>query len=113
MHLVALGYDQPDLTPAADALYQELQEAGLSVLLDDRVESAGVKLNDADLLGLPLRVTLGPRGLRQGEIELRWRATGETQTMPLEGAGARVAAAHSAQFGAPSGAPPETGTATR
>ena len=83
----------------ADALYQELQEAGLSVLLDDRVESAGVKLNDADLLGLPLRVTLGPRGLRQGETELRWRATGETQTMPLEGAGARVAA-HSAQFGA-------------
>jgi prolyl-tRNA synthetase len=109
VHLVALGYDQPDLAPVADALYQELQEAGLSVLLDDRVESAGVKLNDADLLGLPLRVTLGPRGLRQGEIELRWRATGETRTIPLEGAGARVATAHSAQFGAP----PETGTATR
>ena len=115
VHLVALGYDQPDLTPVADALYQELQEAGLSVLLDDRAESAGVKLNDADLLGLPLRVTLGPRGLRQGESSLAalaghggdarpspWKAPGRASPLPRSGASP-----------ARRSAPPETGAATR
>jgi prolyl-tRNA synthetase len=97
VHLVALNYDHPDVTPAADALYQALQDAGVAVLLDDRTESAGVKLNDADLLGLPLRVTLGPRGLRRGGeqppyVEVRPRAAGDTQIVPLDGAAGRIIA---------------------
>jgi prolyl-tRNA synthetase len=97
VHLVALNYDHPDVTPAADALYQALQDAGVAVLLDDRTESAGVKLNDADLLGLPLRVTVGPRGLRRGGeqppyVEVRPRAAGDTQIVPLDGAAGRIIA---------------------
>jgi prolyl-tRNA synthetase len=91
VHLVALNLDDPAVRGAGDGLYGALQEQGVEVLYDDRLESAGVKLNDADLLGLPLRVTLGPRGLRQGEAELRRRATGETETVPLEGAAAQIA----------------------
>jgi prolyl-tRNA synthetase len=69
----------------------------VAVLLDDRSESAGVKLNDADLLGLPLRVTLGPRGLRRGGeqppyVEARPRAAGDTQIVPLDGAAGRIIA---------------------
>jgi prolyl-tRNA synthetase len=81
------------VAPAAEGLYAALEAAGVATLFDDRQESAGVKLNDADLIGLPLRVTLGPRGLRQGEVEVRRRATGETETVPLAEAPARVAAA--------------------
>jgi prolyl-tRNA synthetase len=97
VHLVALNYDHPDVNPAADELYRALQDAGVAVVLDDRPESAGVKLNDADLLGLPLRVTLGPRGLRRGGeqppyVEVRRRASGDTETVPLEGAAGRITA---------------------
>ncbi|HVG96990.1 MAG TPA: proline--tRNA ligase [Chloroflexota bacterium] len=97
VHLVALNYDHPDVTPAADALYQALQDAGVAALLDDRAESAGVKLNDADLLGLPLRVTLGPRGLRRGGeqppyVEVRPRTAGDTRTVPLDGAAGQIIA---------------------
>jgi prolyl-tRNA synthetase len=93
VHLVALNYDHPDVAPAAEGLYAALGATGVGTLFDDRQESAGVKLNDADLIGLPLRVTLGPRGLRQGEVEVRRRATGETETVALADAPARVAAA--------------------
>ncbi|MGH2352575.1 MAG: proline--tRNA ligase [Chloroflexota bacterium] len=91
VHLLALNVDNPEVATAAGHLYDELQAKGVDVLYDDRPESPGVKFNDADLLGLPLRATVGPRGLRQGEIELRWRATGETQTIPLGGAAQRIA----------------------
>jgi len=75
VHLVSLGLDNPDVRGAADALYAELQEAGLEVLYDDREESAGVKFNDADLIGIPLRLTVSPRNLKADVVEakLRWQ----------------------------------------
>ncbi len=68
---------------AAGRLYAELQAAGVEVLLDDRPLRAGAKFADADLLGIPLRVTVG-RGIAAGEIELNWRGSGEKQTVAAE-----------------------------
>ena len=73
VHLVQLGVDA-DLTAATLGLYQKLTDAGIEVLWDDRDERAGVKLNDADLLGCPLRLTLGSRGLKAGEFEVHRRS---------------------------------------
>lgn len=69
VHLVSLGVEE-EVIMEARALYQRLSEAGIEVLFDDRDERAGVKLNDADLLGCPLRITLGKRGIKNREIEV-------------------------------------------
>jgi prolyl-tRNA synthetase len=90
VHLVALNVDNAAVLEAANGLYEQLRQAGVEVLFDDRPESAGVKFNDADLLGLPLRVTLGPRGVKQDEAELKWRASGRTEVVALVGAAARI-----------------------
>lgn len=73
IHLLHLGAE-PEVMKAAEQLYADLQEGGYEVLYDDRFESAGVKFNDADLIGVPLRLTVSARNLRQGAIEakLRW-----------------------------------------
>lgn len=68
---------------AADTLYTELREAGVDVLLDDRAERPGVKFADAELIGIPFRVTVGPRGLATGEVEFTPRSTGETEALEL------------------------------
>ena len=88
--IVPTNYALPDIREAADRLHGELESAGLSVLLDDRDERAGVKFKDAELIGIPLRVTLGPKGLVKGEVELKARAGGEVIAVPLEEAAARV-----------------------
>ena len=85
VHLVALNLDNADVKSAADRLYAEMTDAQIAVLFDDRAESPGVKFNDADLFGLPTRITIGPRGLRDGLAELRDRKTGETRQLPLDG----------------------------
>jgi prolyl-tRNA synthetase len=90
VHLVALNVDSPPVAEAANRLYDDLQRAGVDVLFDDRPESAGVKFNDADLLGLPLRVTLGPRGVKQGEVELKRRSAQQAEVVPLAQAVARI-----------------------
>ena len=59
-------------------IYGELKAAGIDVLLDDRKERAGVKFKDCDLIGYPLRITVGPKAVEEGKIELRVRRTGET-----------------------------------
>ena len=81
--IVPTNYGEPALREAADRLYNELAAQGLAVLLDDRDERAGVKFKDADLIGLPWRVTIGPKGLAKGEVEMRRRATGEVTPLPL------------------------------
>jgi prolyl-tRNA synthetase len=86
VYLVGLDLTDATIRAAADDLYTRLQAAGLAVLYDDRDERAGVKFNDADLLGLPLRLTLGRRAHQQGVVELRLRATGETHLVPLTAA---------------------------
>jgi prolyl-tRNA synthetase len=67
----------------AEAVFEQLASAGIEALFDDRQESAGVKFNDADLIGLPLRVTISPRSLRQGGAEIKRRIGGEARLMPL------------------------------
>ncbi|MFD3162425.1 proline--tRNA ligase [Herpetosiphon sp. NSE202] len=83
LHLVQLGASAT-VSDAANQLYQQLHAAGVSVLYDDRNESAGVKFNDADLLGMPWRLTVGERGLKQNTVELRNRATGVVDTIGLD-----------------------------
>jgi len=81
IHLVALPHknDQGTTLAVAEQLYADLQTAGMEVLFDDREESPGVKFNDADLIGLPLRVTVSARGLEQGMIELKRRDQDKSQ----------------------------------
>jgi prolyl-tRNA synthetase len=83
VHLVALGVDRPDVVETADRLYEELQAADIAVLYDDREESPGVKFNDADLLGIPLRLTISARTLAQDSVELKRRTAPETRLVPL------------------------------
>ncbi|HEX6030425.1 MAG TPA: proline--tRNA ligase [Tepidiformaceae bacterium] len=96
VHVVALNLDQEAVQSALEGLERELEAAGLSALVDDRDESAGIKFKDADLLGIPWRVTVSPRALEKGGVELRNRRSGETGVVaPAEalervrGAGAR------------------------
>ncbi|MDP2949268.1 MAG: His/Gly/Thr/Pro-type tRNA ligase C-terminal domain-containing protein, partial [Chloroflexota bacterium] len=93
-HLVALGMDRPEVVGACQRLYQELQSAsggGISVLYDDRDESPGVKFNDADLLGMPLRLTVSPRTLEKASVEVKRRRQRESTLIPLDEAAAQIA----------------------
>src|SRR4029077_1747498 len=85
VHLVGLGFDKPGVRESAEQVYQQLQDAGLAVLYDDREEgSAGVKFNDADLLGMPVRITVSPRSIQSGGAELKRRTEKDAQIVPLE-----------------------------
>ncbi len=84
-HIVPLGGGD-DVAAAVSAIESELSDAGLQVLTDDRDERAGVKFNDADLLGAPLRITIGSRGLKQGQVELKLRRDAEATSVPVAGA---------------------------
>ena len=68
----------------AEEIYNSLQSAGISVLFDDRDERAGVKFNDADLIGCPIRVTVGEKALQNGMVELKPRKEKENQLIPLD-----------------------------
>ena len=70
VHISLLDPDQPEARALADKLYAELNALGIDTLLDDRAERPGVKFKDADLLGMPLRLNIGARGLAAGELEL-------------------------------------------
>jgi prolyl-tRNA synthetase len=69
---------------AADRLYDELTRAGIEVLYDDRPERAGVKFNDADLIGNPIRVSVSGRTLERGEAEIKLRSAEEAFFVPLD-----------------------------
>lgn len=83
VHLVGLDLDRAEIRQAAEQLYGELTRAGVEVLYDDRSESAGVKFNDADLLGLPLRVVVSKRSLKNGGVELKLRRESNGGIVPL------------------------------
>ncbi len=84
VYLCPLSLDKPMVAPTAEKIYQELQKEGIEVLFDDRDDSPGVKFNDADLLGIPLRLTLSPRTLQSQSVEAKWRMEKEAQLLPLE-----------------------------
>ena len=90
--LTALNVRNAEVANEAAALYDEMRSAGLDVLYDDREESAGVKFNDADLLGLPVRVVVSPRNLRNGEVEVKPRTGGDARMVPRAEAVAGVSA---------------------
>ncbi len=87
VHLIALpgkGEAAPEIVAAADRLYEALTAAGKAVLYDDRDASPGVKFADADLLGIPVQLVLGGKGLARGVVERKARATGERDELPLQ-----------------------------
>jgi prolyl-tRNA synthetase len=81
--LVGLDLDKPETSQAAQQLYSDLLAAGVEVFFDDRAESAGVKFNDADLVGLPLRALVSKRSLKNGGIELKLRSQKESRIVLL------------------------------
>ena len=85
VHLVAIGARKaPEVATEAAALYERLTKAGVSVLYDDRDESPGVKFTDAELLGMPTIVTVSPRALAAGGVEVTDRASGERSVRPVD-----------------------------
>ncbi|HEY6779608.1 MAG TPA: proline--tRNA ligase [Thermoleophilaceae bacterium] len=86
VELVALGKPGEQARTVADELYEQLRATGLDVLYDDREAGAGEKFTDAELLGVPLRITVGKRGLESGELELQVRRGQEKRALALEGA---------------------------
>ncbi|MHB1132271.1 MAG: proline--tRNA ligase [Chloroflexota bacterium] len=81
VHLVGLGMDKADVAAYAEELYAELEAAGYEVLFDDREETPGVKFNDADLIGLPLRLTVSQRTLRGRQVEMKPRSGKEVSVV--------------------------------
>jgi prolyl-tRNA synthetase len=84
VQLVALNVENPLVAEAAEDLYQRLEQAELEVLYDDRSETAGVKFNDADLFGFPIRIVVSPRNLNQGSAEVKLRRESEAHLVSLE-----------------------------
>ena len=89
--IILLGRLTDELVAAGQKLHDELEGLGIEVVLDDRNEKPGVKFKDADLIGVPLRLTLGARGLAQGQVELKRRTDTEFTAIDLATAGAHVA----------------------
>lgn len=89
--VLILPIKSEQLAPAGE-IYRQLRAAGVEVLLDDREERAGVKFKDADLIGIPIRITVGPKGLAKGEVEVKIRMTGEDLRWPLAEVSSRVLA---------------------
>ena len=86
VHLLGLDLDKPEQRQAAEQLYADLSAAGIEVLYDDRLESAGVKFNDADLIGLPLRAVVSKRSLKNGGVELKLRKESNSRVVSLDSA---------------------------
>jgi len=91
VHLVTLGKEGGEERALAERLYTELVSAGLDTLYDDRDAGPGEKFADAELLGCPLRVTIGRRTLASGEVEVQVRRGQQARALPLEGAAAAIA----------------------
>ena len=85
VYLCPLYREGTKVAETAEKLNAEMEAAGLEVLFDDRLESPGIKFNDADLYGIPLRITVSPRTLEKNSVEIKWRAEKEAKIMPIEG----------------------------
>ena len=81
--ITPIGKDEAPLAKATE-IYEALRAEGVDALLDDRTERPGVKFKDADLLGIPLRITVGSRGLKQGTVELKERTQSESRDVPMD-----------------------------
>jgi prolyl-tRNA synthetase len=81
--ITPVNVNENTLSAAAEELYRILTENGVEVILDDRDERAGVKFKDADLIGIPYRITVGPKRLAEGKMEIKDRRSGEIQILPV------------------------------
>lgn len=79
VHIIPTNYSQEAVKNASDSAYRNLQEQNIEVLLDDRTDRMGVKLNDADLLGIPLQIIIGPKNLEAGKVEIKVRKTSTSE----------------------------------
>jgi proline--tRNA ligase len=86
-HVLVVPVNTKDEASAAKAeeIYMQLKKVGLETVIDDRNERPGVKFKDADLIGYPLRVVVGPKTLTEGKLEVKIRKTGEIRYLPLDG----------------------------
>jgi prolyl-tRNA synthetase len=89
--LLPINYKEKAVREVSDSLYHELLKLGIEVLLDDRDERPGVKFKDGDLIGIPLRVTVGAKDLARGCVELRWRHDGKTEEISVSQAHEKIA----------------------
>ncbi len=92
VHIVVLDPDQEEVRQSAEILYRDLQAHGFDVLMDDRAERPGVKFKDADLLGMPVRVNIGGRGLKEGIVEVLTRKTKAMEKVKAEEATEKISA---------------------
>jgi prolyl-tRNA synthetase len=83
--LCPLKIEDAKVMEAAETIYAELCAADIEVLFDDRPESPGIKFNDADLMGIPLRIVVSARTLKGDSVELKWRKEAQAQMLPLAG----------------------------
>jgi prolyl-tRNA synthetase len=90
VEVLAVNPEDEEVRRISEEIYSALKERGVEVLMDDRVERPGSKFKDADLIGLPLRVTVGERSLEKGVVEIRQRRTGDTESVPPEDAPDKV-----------------------
>lgn len=84
VELIPLNMSRENLVEAAEKIYADLNEAGIDVLYDDRPERAGVKFNDADLVGMPIRIAIGEKSLNDNKVEIKSRASEEVHLVALE-----------------------------
>ncbi len=89
--IAPLNVREAEVMQSADRLYEELVAAGVDVLLDDRDQRPGVKFKDADLIGIPLRVVVGGRSLKEGQLEIKWRTEADATLIPMADAGPAIA----------------------
>ena len=86
-----VNVNEAEVSAASDKLYDQLKALGVDVLYDDRDQRPGVKFKDADLVGIPLRIVVGGRNLKDGKLELKWRAKETADMISVEGAAAAIA----------------------
>jgi prolyl-tRNA synthetase len=91
-HVLCLSQDDEEVVGAATGIYNDLLERGIEVVLDDRDIRPGVKFKDADLMGFPYQVVVGRRGIAEGVVEIKERATGERESVPIAEAAAKIGA---------------------
>jgi prolyl-tRNA synthetase len=91
--VLPLAMQNAELREAAEKIYADLKSRGIDVLIDDRDARAGFKFKDADLIGIPLRVAIGERGIKEGMAEIKWRHEAEAKKVPIDQVAATVVAA--------------------
>jgi prolyl-tRNA synthetase len=88
--ILPLQMHNTEVVEAAEKIYTELSDIKVDTLLDDRDERAGVKFNDADLLGIPIRITVGVKGIKDGQVEIKLRSETESFLTPINNAASSI-----------------------